>query len=394
MNSPLTTNRIDLVDALRGFALLAIILLHNLEHYNLYFNPEGFPEWLNVLDKGLWDSTWFMMAGKAFSTFSLLFGFSFFVQLDSQIKKGKPFRWRFAWRMVVLLAISQFHALFYNGDILLMYALMGLVLIPFSYLSNRWLAVTAIIMLLQPMEWWHIVGVSLDPSYTAPSIDWMHYAIPAKEAMENGNFAEIVASNITDGQLYSNLWQVSAGRLFQIPALFLFGMLLGRLGMFIKSERSVRFWIVVTTTAVLLLLFPLNILKNYVPELIENEKILTPYNTIFGSLWNFCFMVALVGCFALLWFHKDNRGYKVQRFIIPFGRMSLTNYIVQSIIGCGIYLGWGFGLYKYTGATFSLLIGVGIFILQLYFSRWWLTTHRQGPFEWLWKKLTWMDAKR
>ncbi len=74
--------------------------------------------------------------------------------------------------------------------------------------------------------------------------------------------------------------------------------------------------------------------------------------------------------------------------------MSLTNYIVQSIIGCGIYLAWGFGLYKCTGATLSLLIGLGIFFVQLYFSRKWLTTHRQGPFEWLWKKLTWLGAKR
>lgn len=70
--------------------------------------------------------------------------------------------------------------------------------------------------------------------------------------------------------------------------------------------------------------------------------------------------------------------------------MSLTNYIVQSIIGCGLYLNWGLGLYKYTGAISTLVIGLGIFALQLWFSQWWLSRHAQGPLEWVWKKLTWL----
>ncbi len=51
-----TTERLGVVDALRGFALLAIVLLHNLEHYNLFFMPENVPAWLQTIDKYAWDT--------------------------------------------------------------------------------------------------------------------------------------------------------------------------------------------------------------------------------------------------------------------------------------------------------------------------------------------------
>ena len=73
------TNRIEVVDALRGLALCAIVIVHCFEHYNLYYIPESAPQWLTALDREVWNTTWFLLAGKAFSTFSLLFGFSFFI---------------------------------------------------------------------------------------------------------------------------------------------------------------------------------------------------------------------------------------------------------------------------------------------------------------------------
>ena len=78
-----TTERLGVVDALRGFALLAIVLLHNLEHYNLFFMPENVPAWLQTIDKYAWDTIFFLFAGKAYATFSLLFGFSFYIQFHN-----------------------------------------------------------------------------------------------------------------------------------------------------------------------------------------------------------------------------------------------------------------------------------------------------------------------
>ena len=89
MNKPLqTSSRLGVVDALRGFALLAIVLLHNLEHYNIYFIPNSQPEWLQIIDKGVWDTLFFLFAGKAYATFSLLFGFSFYIQYHNAEKRG------------------------------------------------------------------------------------------------------------------------------------------------------------------------------------------------------------------------------------------------------------------------------------------------------------------
>lgn len=98
-------------------------------------------------------------------------------------------------------------------------------------------------------------------------------------------------------------------------------------------------------------------------------------------------MAVLVSLFVQIWFASG--GYKFQRLLIPYGRMSLTNYIGQSIIGGFVYWGCGLGLYRYAGATSCVLIGIVIFTIQLVFSRWWLSRYRQGPLEYLWRKGTW-----
>ena len=66
--------RIEVVDALRGFAVMAIILLHNIEHFNLYNFPEATTDFMKALDKGVWDTLFFLFSGKAYAIFALLFG--------------------------------------------------------------------------------------------------------------------------------------------------------------------------------------------------------------------------------------------------------------------------------------------------------------------------------
>lgn len=391
-NTLLKTNRLDLVDALRGFALLAIVLLHNLEHYNMLYTPEGLPNWLQSLDSAAYTATFFMMAGKAFSTFSLLFGFSFFIQFSNAAKRGEKFAARFAWRMIILLLFALLHTIFYNGDILIMYALIGLLIIPLHNASNRVLMIIGTILLLQPLEWGRIIYALCNPEYSlSAQINWQFWPL-MREAMSEGTFIEAVKSNLTDGMLGNTLWQIENGRLFLIPALFIFGILLGRLKYFVKSDSSIKFW-KQTLKVSLIGIVPLYILKTFVPDYIENDAILLPYNTAIPSIYNAFFMAILVSLFSLIWFKAEN-GYKLQRFIIPYGRMSLTNYITQSIFGCFIYFGFGLGLYKSTGATATLLIGVVILAIQIVWSHLWLKNHRQGPFEAVWKQLTWIGKKR
>lgn len=392
MNKTLqNSERLGVVDALRGFALLAIVLLHNLEHYNIYCFPESLPSWMQVIDKYAWDTMFFLFAGKAYATFSLLFGFSFYIQYHNAQKRGMDFRGRFAWRMVLLFLFSQLHALFYNGDILLLYSVVGFTLIPVCRLKDRTVIWIALVLLLQPFEWGRMLYAALNPEYVIGGGKFLPYALLSIEATSHGTFFEVLCNNLWNGQLYSNIWQVENGRLFQTAALFMFGMLLGRKKYFIKSNGSVNAWRRILKIASIAFI-PLYVLRTFVPEYITNPSILTPYNIAIPSLANFAFMAILVSLFTLLWFKKGN-GAHWQKVIIPYGRMSLTNYISQSVMGVCIYYGFGMGLYSSTGATATLFIGLFIFIVQLLFSRYWLKKHKQGPLEYLWRRGTWIMSR-
>lgn len=393
MDTPAATGRIEVVDALRGAALAAIVLVHCLEHYNIYYIPENAPQWLAALDKGVWDMTWFLFAGKAFSLFSLLFGLSFHIQLTNARKRGVPFRGRFVWRMFILLLISQFHSLFYNGDILLLYSVMGLLLPATCRLSTRTVLILAVVMIIQPLEWIRLGFAMAGIPFLEYGNHWMAFAEKVQPVVESGGVLEVIRSNITYGQLYGNLWQIENGRVFQIGALFLFGMVSGRLGLFDGSTASRSMWkrILILATALFL---PFQLLKSIIPQLTEGcEELAVPLGIAVPSICNFLFMTILAGLFTLMWYDRGN-GYRLQRIFIPYGRMSLTNYILQSVIGVSLFYGFGLGLFRSTGATVCVLIAAAIVSVQLLYSRWWLASHRQGPLEWAWKKLTWLRSGR
>lgn len=389
MNTTLqTSHRLGVVDALRGFALLAIVLLHNLEHYNIYFIPESQPEWLQMIDRGVWDTIFLLFAGKAYATFSLLFGFSFYIQFHNAEKRGIDFRGRFAWRMVLLFLFAQLHALFYNGDILVLYSVVGLVLIPVCKLKNKTVFCIATILLLQPFEWGRLLYALYNPDGALLGGHFIPYAQLAEEVTSHGTFLEVLRNNIWNGQLYSNIWQVENGRLFQTAALFMFGMLLGRMKFFIKSDASIKSWKRILKLSVIAFI-PMHLIRVFGPGYLEAPALTAPFSVAISSLDNFTFMAVLVSAFTLLWFKKGD-GYRWQQFIIPYGRMSLTNYISQSIMGVCIYYGFGLGLYSSTGATATVIIALLIFTVQWIFSRYWLARHKQGPLEFLWRQGTWI----
>lgn len=390
MIAPLSSSpRLAVVDALRGFALMAIVVLHSMEHYNLFFSPGWQPDWLNSLDAAVTQTIWFLLAGKAYATFSLLFGFSFYIQMRNARRRGSDFRLRFAWRLLLLALFAQFHALFYNGDILLFYAFCGLILIPASSWSDRTVLIVAAFLLLQPVDWVHMLIASFDPSYIDTNSRFIAYANQAGQVAMNGSFLQVLSDNIGNGQLFSNFWQIEAGRITQTPALFLLGMWLGRKEMFVPSPRSVRFWSRVLIAA-LILFGPLYLAHTMIPPHLVNTTWVCHFGIALGMPVNLSIMAVLVSMFILCWFAASGIGYRFQRVATAYGRMSLTNYLTQSIIGVTLFYHYGLGLYRYCGATLSFLVGVAIVILQVCWSRWWLSSHAQGPFEALWKKLTWL----
>ena len=126
--------RIEVADALRGIAVAGIILYHSVEHFNI-FTSEPVANTLpcdNVVANVL---AW-LLSGKMYGIFAMLFGLSFFIMNDNQQQKGRNFSGRFAWRMCLLFLFGVVNVAFYDGDILMMYALYGLLLIPISYLPS------------------------------------------------------------------------------------------------------------------------------------------------------------------------------------------------------------------------------------------------------------------
>ncbi len=378
------------VDALRGFAIVSIMLLHNIEHFDVYYQPQGLPTWMVSIDKTIWDSLFFLFGGKSYAIFALLFGLTFFIQTDNQERKGKDFRWRFAWRLVLLLGFGLINSVFYQGDILTLYALVGFLLIPFAKMKNQWVLISAIFLLSLPLEWVKLFQGLKNPDVSLENPTSWTYFGRMSDYILGGSFWQTAKGNLANGKLAVLNWSWENGRFFHILALFCFGMLAGRKMLFAWTGQSKKVWIWVLSISASVFI-PLFILKNKIAVLITSEAIKRPLETIETAFTNISFMLVLVAGFVLL-FHTKY-GNKILNIFSPIGKMSLSNYLFQSIIGASIYYGFGLGLYKYTGATYSVIIGVVLAILLGVFCTLWAKKFKHGPLETIWHKLTWINSK-
>ena len=291
--------RIDVVDALRGFAVLAIVLVHNLEHFIFPVYPENQPAWLAALDQGVFNAVFTLFAGKAYAIFSLLFGFTFFLQMDGQRKKGKDFGWRFLWRLVLLAGFATLDAAFFPaGDVLLLFTVVGLVLFLVRHWSDRAVLILAVLFLLQPVEWFHYIASLVNPAHHLPDLKVGEMYAQVAEVTKSGNFWDFILCNITLGQKASLLWAVNAGRFFQTAGLFLLGFWLGRKRRFADNAGNREFW--VRTLAVSAVLFaPLYTLNELImqgPEIVRQTA-----GTAFDMWQKLAFTFVLVSSFVLLY---------------------------------------------------------------------------------------------
>ncbi len=380
--------RIEVVDALRGFAVMAIILVHNLEHFIFPVYPANSPNWLNVLDLGVFNGIFTLFAGKAYAIFALLFGFTFYIQCNNQRKLGKDFGYRFLWRLVLLIGFATLNAAFFPaGDVLLLFVIVGLVLFFTRNWSDKAILITAIVFLLQPVEWYHYIANLINPAHQLPDLKVGEMYAEVAEYTKTGNFWDFILGNITLGQKASLLWAVNAGRFFQTAGLFLLGFYIGRKQLFVSTEKNLRFW--VKTLIISAIAFaPLYTLKELI---MTNDMIIQQtVGTAFDMWQKLAFTFVLVSSFILLYqSRKFSQAVNNLRF---YGKMSLTNYITQSVIGAIIYFPLGLYLAPYCGYTVSLLIGFLTFLLQVKFSKWWLGRYKQGPLEYIWHRWTWIGA--
>lgn len=385
------SSRLDLVDALRGFAIVSIMLLHNIEHFDLYFVPAGTPSWLAALDGAIWATLFALFGGKSYAIFALLFGLTFQLQHDSRAARGDDFRARFAWRMVLLLGFGLVNSAFYHGDILSLYAVLGLCLVPVARLSNRTVFLLACLLTLQPFALAEaLAALGQAPAKLPDPASWAYFA-RANGYLMHGSVLDAWIGNLTNGKPGVLLWSWEMGRILQIPALFMFGMLAGRAGLFAPTDANRRRWRRIFFGA-LLALAPLWFIHAHLDTWIAVEAVRRPLAAVTGPWTNLAAMLALVTGFALL--YRRPLGARVLGVLRPLGRMSLTSYMMQSLAGTFLYHGYGLGLYRTMGTTQALLVGILLAVLQGCFAAWWLRRHPQGPLEALWHRLTWLGAAR
>ena len=321
-----------MVDALRGFAVMAIILVHNLEHFIFPVYPENTPECLGVLDKGVFNCIFSLFAGKAYAIFAMLFGFTFYIQSSNQKRMGKDFGPRFLWRMVMLVGFATLNAAFFPaGDVLLLFAAVSLVLFFTRNWSDKAILAASVIFLLQPVEWYHCIAALINPAHQLPDLKVGEMYAEVAEYTKDGNFWKFILGNITLGQKASLLWAVNAGRFFQTAGLFLLGFYIGRKQLFMPSERNLHIWTRVLAAAAVSFA-PLYTLKELLMG--SGSAIMQQSAGTALDMWQkLAFTLVLVSSFVIL--YRDRR-----------------------------------------------------------FCKWWLGRHRQGPLEYIWHKWTWINKKK
>ena len=380
--------RMQNLDALRGFALFGLFIVHMPELFELYWLvPATDPFQLKVHD-----TVWLLLAGKAFALMALCFGVSFFILMDSAARRGGDFSLRFAWRLLLLGAMGLLHGLWYRGDILEVLALMGLFLLPFHRVrSNRLLLALAAVLLLQPLMLVQIVAglqgaewANRTPAYWDIAINPLYL---------HGTLADTVRINLTEGHAQKWAFMYGSGRLSQILGLSLAGMVLGRTGFFSRPEGFARMRVaglLLALAAAALLYWLREPLAGLVPA---GEGMTMPRDrawTILGSLFDVAVMAVLLFGFMVLYHGPAQR---VLGALAPAGRMTLTLYVAQSLVCVPLFYGYGLGLYASMTQLQAVAWGLAGFALQLAFAHLWFRHFLYGPLEWLWRAGTFLSPR-
>ena len=384
--------RINSIDALRGFALIGIMLLHCMERFDLTLAPVVESPFWQAIDTAVYDSLYFLFSGKSYAMFSLLFGLSFFMQMESQAAKGVDFRGRFLWRLALLFLFGYINGLVYIGEFFMGYAVLGVFLIPLYKVPTRWLLVLCILLFLQIPAVISFVSllsdnVANEPTAAAAYMDRLFER--AADVFINGSLMDVLSFNTFDGQSAKCLWVFNNFRYLQLLGLFIAGMLIGRQGIHKSEEKMVKysrlflpyclaFWAVFYAVAFLL------------PVWGVDGFALRVGQTLFKTYGNLGQMMVYFCGFTLLYYRY--KGQKVLDRIAPVGRMSVTNYMAQSIVGVSLFYGFGGNFAVEFNYLQSFLLGAAFCVIQIAYSNWWIKRFYYGPMEWLWRSLTWFQV--
>lgn len=377
--------RIDMIDALRGTALLGILLIHSVEHWDFYSNPINDPQWLQGYNKATFETAFFLFGGKAYAIFAMMFGVSFSIILNSWSKQGINFRGRFIWRVSILAAFGYLHGLIYCGDILLTISLLAIPLVFLYKLSNRWLFIISILVLIQiPTIIQAFQVLFIEGFQPKQPLHWSIWG-NLQPVFANGSFLDVVKTNAYHGQTMRLLWVYECGRYLQMFGLFIIGVLIGRFHLFEDINKGIRISriILIAGIAGFILFYPI---KTHLESWGLKDLRLYYVDNLVSAYCNLAQTAIWASGFYLL--YQWHWLQKLFNLLIPYGRMSLSCYVTQALIGIPLFYGYGFALYKVLGSFYSIFVGIGIFIFQLVIARIWLKYYLYGPLEWVWRAFT------
>jgi uncharacterized protein len=381
--------RIQALDVLRGVAVAGILLANVLVFFGLTFMPADRVAALPTVaaDRIAQFLEHVFVDGKFYSIFSLLFGIGFGIQLSRGGDAALP---RFKRRLRILLAIGAIHAfLIWAGDILMLYALLGFTMPWFARKSNRALVRWTVILLAVPtalyvvaLAVWMLVGFGA--AQTPPGAGAPPNILRFFEAMGRGGLKDAFIGNLVFlGGRWADLFITV--RFPKVLGMFVLGLWTVRAGLALSPSdhrATLVRWSVLGWAVGL----PANIIAAWA---FERWQYIPPSP---GALLGVAMqgvgipMLALGYAATVALLVVDGR-----RFITvfaPVGRMALTNYLMHSIICVVLSYGFGFALWWRVGASTAMAIAAAIVVVQIPLSAWWLSRHRFGPVEWIWRRLT------
>jgi uncharacterized protein len=394
---PLERPRIESIDVLRGFALLGILIV-NIQSFSMieaaYFNPTAYGD-LTGANYAVWLATHLLADQKMMTIFSMLFGAGIVLMASGREATGRSPAAAHYRRMLVLLGFGMLHAyLIWYGDILVSYALCGLVAYPFRRARPGVLLTVGLVLVGVASAIWILSGLSMR-HWPADAVEQLAndmapppQSVQQELAIYRGGWMRQMEHRVP-ASLYFQTFVFLMWGLWRALGLMLIGMGLFKLGVF-SAQRTTRFYATLVAAGLFvgLPVVLLGVRRNF-------DSGWDPgYTTFFGAQYNYwaSILVSLgwVGVVMLVC-RAGQRWAAVTGPLAAVGRLAFTNYLLQSILCTLIFYGHGLGLFGRVSRVGQLGVVLGVWALQLALSPLWLRHFRMGPAEWLWRCLTYLE---
>lgn len=344
----------------------------------LYLDP--FTWWDSSLDHWTYSVIDILAQGSFYPLFSLLFGYGLILLYERTTGRGDPFYSMAFRRLLFLLFVGIIHAVFiWHGDILINYALLGFLMLLFMRLSGTGLIITGFLIWLIPNLILSLlmIVVALFVPGDELSIYNLALANQSVEIYQQGSYMDILNQRLEDWYMVNN----PANFLFMLFSVFPFFLIGGGMAKLKWMERvtELKKGLVLSFA----LLFGGGLLLKLTPYMMERNLALEYIQDSLGGP-----MLAI--SFALgiaLWVEKSPNN-KIFKLLAPIGKLSMSNYLLQSFVFTLIFYSYGFGLYDKVSVFTGSLIVIFFYAAQILLSTYWLKAHRYGPIEWVWRSAT------